>query len=146
MRDVTGHLSRPRKLSKTRWLVRLRHPLCLSSRYLATPLSSFKYFATTLSCNQCENTFDKGKPLADAEIQRICAKVELISCRYFAPSAKVIYREFAGGFVCGSGQFILKIEEEVEGRRKKKRMAEEDSGSLAETAGEGQLAMTLERN
>ena len=28
----------------------------------------------------------------------------------------------------------------------RKRMAEEDSGSLAETAGEGQLAMTLERN
>ena len=28
----------------------------------------------------------------------------------------------------------------------RKRMAEEDSESLAETAGEGQLAMTLERN
>ena len=28
----------------------------------------------------------------------------------------------------------------------RKRMAEEDSGSLAETAGEGQLAMTLERS
>ena len=84
-------------------------------------------------------------PLADAEIQRICAKVELISCRYFAPSAKVIYREFARGLVCGRGQFILKLEEEVEGLKKEK-MAEEDSGSLAETAGKGQLAMTLERS
>ena len=139
MRDVTGHLSRPRKLSKTRWLVRLRHPLCLSSRYLATPLSSFKYFPTPLSCNQCENTFDKGMPLADAEIQRICAKVELISCRYFAPSAKVIYREFAGGFVCGSGQFILKLEEEVEGLKKEKEWLRKIVGALRKQLERGSL-------
>ena len=139
MRDVTGHLSRPRKLSKTRWLVRLRHPLCLSSRYLATPLSSFKYFATPLSCNQCENTFDKGKPLADAEIQRICAKVELISCRYFAAGAKVIYREFAGGFVCGSGQIILKLEEEVEGLKKEKEWLRKIVGALRKQLERGSL-------
>ena len=71
-------------------------------------------------------------PLADAEIQRICAKVELISCRYFADILKwTDYLEIRGG--------SRRVEE-------RKRMAEEDSGSLAETAGEGQLAMTLERN
>ena len=78
-------------------------------------------------------------PLADAEIQRICAKVELISCRYFAPSAKVIYREFAGGFVCGSGQFILKLEEEVEGLKKEKEWLRKIVGALRKQLERGSL-------
>ena len=46
VRDVTGHLCRPRKLSKTRWLPRLRHLLCLWR----------VCNETILECNQCENT------------------------------------------------------------------------------------------
>ena len=47
--------------------------------------------------------------------------------------------EFAREFVCGSGQFILKLEEEVEGLKKEKEWLRKIVGALRKQLERGSL-------